>query len=80
MQRSIPPSGNLGVMVLGIIMIGRGDLGLVVPVMASGCLGTRVLLQFHWVMIYMSGGIIFWREKARVYFKLTGRCKFLERI
>lgn len=69
MQRSILPCGNLGEMILGIITIGRGDLGLVVLVTASGCLGTWVLLRFHWVMMHMWWGIIFWGEKARFSFK-----------
>lgn len=56
MQRSIPPSGSSSVAVLGIMTMGRGDLGLVVPVMASGCLGTWVLLRFCWVMMHTLGG------------------------
>lgn len=33
-------------------MTGRGVLGLVVAVMATGCLGTWEVLQFPWIMIH----------------------------
>lgn len=44
-------------------MMGRGHLGLVVAVMASGCLRTWLLLQFCWGMMHTQGGCHILGEK-----------------
>lgn len=57
MQKSVPARA---VQVFGIIMVGRGLLGLVAAVMAGGCLGTWELLQFPWIMIHTWCGTRGW--------------------